>query len=164
MTSIPQGPAAPEANPAEQPSRVHLKPATPTQGDQGHVDGAWWPRSRDLAAELPALFAALATRLGVIERIAYHLGEWQPAVRRLATGATRVKLGGFHYQAANTIDVIGSGNRRITLLVVPPETSDATANKIALAAADGRNIERVDSLLARVAGRNGMPRPRPAPE
>ncbi|HEY7592206.1 MAG TPA: DUF5994 family protein [Actinophytocola sp.] len=161
MTSVPQGSAPPEADPAEQPSRVHLKPATPTPGDQGHVDGAWWPRPRDLAAELPALFAALATRLGTIERMAYNLGERQPAPRRLATGTTRVTPGGFRYQAANTVDVIGSGSRRVTLLVEPPETSDATASNIALAAADARNIERVDSLLARVAGRNGMPRPRP---
>lgn len=164
MTSVPHGPAAPDADPAEQPSRVHLKPATPTPGDLGYVDGAWWPRSRDLAAELPALFTVLATRLGAIERMAYNLGEWQPTDSWLATTATRVKLGGFRNQGANTIDILGSGNRRITLLVVPPETSAANANKIALAAADGHNVDRVDTLLGRVAGRNGMPRPRPAPE
>jgi hypothetical protein len=163
MTSVPHDPAvASDADSAEQPSRVHLKPAPPNPGDPGYVDGAWWPRSRDLAAELPALFAALAARLGAIERMAYNLDEWQPAVRRLAAGDTRVRLGGFHHQGANTIDVVGTRGSRVTLLVVPPDTSDATARKIALAAADGHNVESVDTLLARVAGRNGMPRPRPA--
>ena len=33
-----------------------------------------------------------------------------------------------------------------------------------LAAADEHNVDGVDTLLARVAGRNGTPRPRPAPE
>jgi hypothetical protein len=166
MTSVPHNPAvASDADSAEQPSRVSLKPAPPTPGDDpGHVDGAWWPRSRDLAAELPALFAALTTRLGTIERMAYNLDEWRPAVRHLETGASRVKLGGFHYQGANTIDVLGTHGSRVTLLVVPPDTSDATAKKIALAAADERNVEHVDTLLARVGGRNGMPRPRPAQE
>jgi hypothetical protein len=32
--------------------RLKLKPKAPTTG---YVDGAWWPRSRDLSAELPAL-------------------------------------------------------------------------------------------------------------
>jgi hypothetical protein len=165
MTSVPRDPAIiSEADPAEQPSRVYLKPAEPTTGDPGHVDGAWWPRSRDLAAELPALFAALATRLGVIERIAYKLDEWRPAARRLDTGGMRVKLGGFHYQRANTVDVTGSRGPRFTLLVVPPQTPAANARKISSAAADEGNVEQVDNLLARVAGRNGMPRPRPAPE
>jgi uncharacterized protein DUF5994 len=161
MTSVPSHPADPEADSAELPSRVHLKPATPDPGDPGYVDGAWWPRSRDLTAELPALFAALAARLGVIERMAYHLGEWQSAIRLLQTGTTRVKLGGFRFQGANTVDIVGSGSHRITLLVVPPETAPENAEKIALAAADGHNLDTVDHLLARVAGRNGMPRPRP---
>lgn len=165
MTSVPHDPAVtPDAEPAEQSSRVQMKPAAPTAGDPGYVDGAWWPRSRDLRVELPALFAALAARLGVVERMAYNLGEWHPADRRLETGGVRVKLGGFHSQGANTIDVTGRDGRRITLLVVPPDTPAATARKISLAAADERNVERADTLLARVAGRNGMPRPRPAPE
>lgn len=163
MTSVPHDPAVtPEADSAEQPSRVQLKPAEPTTVDAGHVDGAWWPRSRDLATELPALFAALATRLGAVERMAYNLDEWQPANRRLDTGNTRVRLGGFHSQGANTVEVAGADGLRVTLLVVPPETSAASARKISLAAADDHNVERVDTLLARVAGRNGMPRPRPA--
>jgi hypothetical protein len=164
MTSVPQDPAAaPDAVLAEQPSRVHLKPSAPIARDSGYVDGAWWPRSRDLTAELPALFTALATQLGAITRIAYNLDEWQPANRRFETGGTRVKLGGFHSQSADTIDVTSSGGRRVTLLVVPPETPADDAQKISLAAAEGGNVERADTLLARVAGRNGMPRPRPAP-
>lgn len=163
MTSVPRDPAtSSEATAAEQSSRVQLKPAEPTTEVSGHVDGAWWPRSRDLAAELPALFAALAARLGVIERMAYNLNEWLPAGRRLQAGTSRVSLGGFRYQGANTIDVVGTRRRRVTLLVVPPDTSAETARAIASAAADQHNVEPVDSLLARVAGRNGIPRPRPA--
>ena len=37
------------------------------------VDGAWWPRSTDLAAELPGLVAALDERGVRISRIAYAL-------------------------------------------------------------------------------------------
>lgn len=163
MTSVPHDPAITEADSAAQSSRVHLKPAAPITANPGYVDGAWWPRSRELSTELPALFAALATRLGVIARMDYNLDEWPPTARRLVSGGASVKLGGFHYQGANTIDLTGAGGRRVTLLVVPPDTSAATARKIAAAAADESNIERADTLLSRVAGRNGMPQPRPAP-
>jgi hypothetical protein len=46
--------------------RRRRKPKAPTTG---YVDGAWWPRSRDLAAELPVLIAVLAARLGSIVRV-----------------------------------------------------------------------------------------------
>ena len=45
--------------------RLRLKPKAPTTG---WVDGGWWPRSRDLAAELPGLLSVLAVRMGRIER------------------------------------------------------------------------------------------------
>ncbi|MFD7400682.1 DUF5994 family protein, partial [Streptomyces virginiae] len=38
------------------PARLSLTPKTALAGQ---LDGAWWPRSRDLEAELPALAAAL---------------------------------------------------------------------------------------------------------
>ncbi|WP_410639151.1 DUF5994 family protein [Amycolatopsis sp. lyj-346] len=41
--------------------RLRLKPKAPTTG---YVDGAWWPTSRDLTAELPPILAVLAVRLG----------------------------------------------------------------------------------------------------
>jgi Family of unknown function (DUF5994) len=37
-------------------ARIRLKPRS---DHRGMVDGAWWPRSRDLARELPPLIAAL---------------------------------------------------------------------------------------------------------
>ena len=49
------------ARPIEDPRvRLRLKPKAPTTG---WVDGGWWPRSRDLAAELPGLLSVLAVRL-----------------------------------------------------------------------------------------------------
>ncbi|MET7995833.1 DUF5994 family protein [Amycolatopsis sp. NPDC005232] len=48
---------------------MRLKPAGPTTG---HVDGEWWPRSRDLTCELPALLTAAVARLGRIGEVAYH--------------------------------------------------------------------------------------------
>jgi Family of unknown function (DUF5994) len=66
-----------------EPLRLKLKPKTAIA--VGQVDGAWWPRSRDLALELRALLAVLAVRLGRIERVTYHLGDWDPSARKIVS-------------------------------------------------------------------------------
>ena len=53
--------------------RLKLKPKAP---HSGHVDGAWWPHSTDLTAELPDLLSVLSVRLGPIGRAIYNVSEW----------------------------------------------------------------------------------------
>jgi hypothetical protein len=120
------------ASPATEP-RLRLKPAGPTTG---HVDGAWWPRTRDLSAELPSLLAAVATRLGRIDRVTHHLGEWPAPHRRLFLDDGVVRLEGFRSQQAGTLTVIGWERLRLTLLVIPPETGPDDAQRALTAAAD----------------------------
>ena len=124
--------------------RLRLKPAAPASG---HVDGSWWPRSRDLAAELPTLLAAVSDRLGSTERVSYHLGDWDPVGRSVDVGGPfAVRLSGFRSQAPDTIDVLGP-QKRLTLLVIPPETSRRTAGDALAAAAEPGNTDTVDALL-----------------
>jgi hypothetical protein len=124
--------------------RLRLKPATPPSG---HVDGSWWPRSRDLAAELPTLLTAVSDRLGSTERVSYHLGDWAPVGRSIDVGGGfAVRLSGFHFQQRDTIDVLGP-QKPITLLVIPPETSPQTADDALAAAAQPGNTDTVDALL-----------------
>jgi hypothetical protein len=124
--------------------RLRLKPAAPSSG---HVDGSWWPRSRDLAAELPTLLAAVAARVGSTERVSYHLGDWGPVGRSVdLDGGFAVRLSGFRFQHPDTIDVLGP-QRRITLLVIPPETSPLTADAALAAGAHPDNTDTVDALL-----------------
>ncbi|HEY0452486.1 DUF5994 family protein [Actinophytocola sp.] len=59
-----------------------MKPAAPTTGTPGFVDGAWWPRSRDVSAELPTLLPALAVRLGQPQRMADDDGTTTVLARR----------------------------------------------------------------------------------
>jgi hypothetical protein len=126
--------------------RLRLKPAAP---DSGHVDGGWWPRSRDLTAELPSLLAAVTARVGSTERVSYHLGDWDPPGRRIDVGGSfAVRLSGFRFQQPDTIDMLGP-QKRITLLVIPPETSPQTADEALAAAAHPGNTDSVDTLLNR---------------
>ena len=134
-----------QSGPHTSPARLWLKPQAPTTG---YVDGAWWPRSRDLAAELPALFAELAPRLAQVERVGYNLTAWPPARRRVVLDGRVVRLEGFHTQHADTVMVIG-GRHRLALLVVPPETEPVLAQQILMSAAHADNIDDIETLLTR---------------
>jgi Family of unknown function (DUF5994) len=125
------------------PLRLRLKPKGPTTG---YVDGAWWPWSPDLTAELPALLAVLAVRLGSIERVSYHLPDWSPTVRRLCLTGSVVRLGGYRFQHAHTVDVLGA-LLRLTLLVVPPEASPDAAHRALMAAGHRGNVDSIEELL-----------------
>jgi hypothetical protein len=125
--------------------RLRLKPKAPITG---YVDGAWWPRSRDLSAELPALLAVSGVRLGRIERVTYNLTWWQPAARRLTIDGRTIRLEGFRSQHLDTVTVIGQGGHRMTLLVVPPATNPAAAHHVLMAASHRHNLDSIETLLA----------------
>lgn len=124
--------------------RLRLKPHGPTTGV---VDGAWWPHSRDLAAELPALLALLTVRMGRIERVSYNLATWPPTVRQIRVGGVVVRLAGYRAQHPDTVDVL-SARQLTTLLVVSPETSPETAHRILMTAARRGNTAPIAELLA----------------
>jgi Family of unknown function (DUF5994) len=129
----------------EHTPRLRLKPKAP---HSGYVDGAWWPRSDDLATELPDLLAVLSVRLGRIDRVMYNLNEWAKAPRRFATGGRRVRLDGYQRQPTNTVEVLGLNRNRIALMVVPPNADPDQAHATLMAAATPSNDSTVDSLLA----------------
>ena len=124
--------------------RLSLKPEAPTTG---FVDGAWWPASRDLAAELPALAAAVTSRLGPVEAVSYNIDAWDATPRRVAVGGAVVRMAGYHTQARDTVDVRGA-RHLLTLLVVPPDTEPRTAAAALAAAGRAGNTDGLDALLA----------------
>lgn len=145
MTSASTTRSAPQSAPSDNPHvRLRLKPRGPVTG---FVDGGWWPRSRDLPAELPALLAVLAVRLGPVESVSYNLDAWGPTPRKITVDGRLVRLAGYRSQHPATIDVLSAGHR-VTLLVVPPEaTPQAAAHGTLMAAGRRANADRVDALL-----------------
>jgi Family of unknown function (DUF5994) len=117
----------------------------------GFVDGAWWPASRDLAAELPGLVAALDGRLDAVERVSFRLDDWDAVPRRVRIGDRVVRMGGFHSQPAATVLVTGGTYRTITLLVVPPGTDADTARAILATASSAGNTDDIATLLSAAA-------------
>ena len=128
----------------EHTPRLRLKPKAP---QSGYVDGAWWPHSDDLAAELPDLLAVLSVRLGPVGRVIFKIDEWSTPSTKFWTGGRRVRLDGYRLQPANTVEVLGVNRSRIVLLVVPADTDPDKAHATLMAAAAPKNDATVDNLL-----------------
>ncbi|HZZ49623.1 MAG TPA: DUF5994 family protein [Pseudonocardia sp.] len=132
-----------------QPGSGQLRLALKSEiSSRGYVDGGWWPRSRDLQAELPDLLAALRDRLGPIESVTYHLGEWSGPPLRMADHGDSFRISGYRLQPLGSIDVIAR-KQRATLLVVDPDAPAQLAKDALAAAADETNAETVPALLTR---------------
>jgi hypothetical protein len=132
-------------NGPENTPRLRLKPKAPTTG---HVDGAWWPHSDDLARELPDLLAVLSVRLGGVDRVLYKLTEWETPPKRISVGGRPVRLDGYRRQPTSTLEVLGTGDARVLLLVIPPHTDPDIAHETMMTAAAPSNASSVDGLLA----------------
>jgi len=129
------------------PVRLRLKPAS---RHPGMVNGAWWPRSRDLARELPPLIEALDLAWGRIYHVTVQVHMWPGIPKRVQTGEHIVRVGWYdEEQDRHDICLISmSGRDRRDLLVVPPELDREAAERLMAAAASPGNLQTTDALLA----------------
>jgi hypothetical protein len=107
--------------------------------DGQSFEAVWWPRSRDTATELRALLPAVDGHLGrTVSRVSINLDIWpgsQP--RRLVLDGHTVQLGWFGMLDRDTITVGRALGDRVTLLVIPPDTSaEAAGHTIARVTGD----------------------------
>ncbi|HTY34881.1 DUF5994 family protein [Mycobacterium sp.] len=117
----------------ERVSRLQLKPF---RRAAEHIDGAWWPRSRHLAEELPDLVASVSDRLGQVVMIGYRRNGWDETPPLVEIAGHTVELLGFTSDEPASVIVIGADGRHLTLHVIPPDTSERDARQ-ALAEASG---------------------------
>jgi hypothetical protein len=121
------------------------------------LDGGWWPRSADPAAELPRLIAAIEDRCGRVTRLMLGPAGWDSQPRRLGAAARVVKVGWFSGQPACLLTVFYGSSGRVDLLVVPPGTAEADALAAMDLAAQAANLIHAPDLLAAVAGHPAQP-------
>lgn len=132
------------------PLRLALDASPPP----GSPEGAWWPWSRDLAAEAADLVDHFPTSVGRINRLLYSRPDWDvtgSAIRRVAASRGPVKIGSFPSDDTHLMVLTLASGRRMKLLVVP---SDAVrregerlldaAGRIDMTPGDGVDWDRWD--------------------
>ena len=123
--------------------RLRLKPAGRTRG---FVQGAWWPRSDQLLTELPPLLAALAPRVGSVDRVIYDETSWAPQSLLIEFMGRGIVLEGSSTASTNTLSVIGDGGK-VVLLVVPAYTNPTRAYTTVMTASRADDVSTPDELM-----------------
>ncbi|MFD3941388.1 DUF5994 family protein [Streptomyces sp. NPDC058579] len=108
---------------------------TPETSRTGLLDGAWWPRSRDLLVELPLLVDALERRWGRITRVIVNPTRWPVVPHKVRVAGHTVHVGWFTEQDPDKMILLSYTVRRCDLLVIPPETELTAAARLMTAAA-----------------------------
>ncbi|WP_237532579.1 DUF5994 family protein [Streptomyces sp. SID8352] len=148
-------PTLPHAEPVAAPAaRLALK----TDGtSRGLLDGSWWPWSRDLQSELPALTDVLDPLWGRITRIAVNPEHWPVIPRKIPVSGHIVKVGWFTPEIDPHKLLLSYGTDRFDLLVVPPETGAESAARLMAAASEYEGPHLTASaLIAAEEARQGV--------
>ncbi|MED7948266.1 DUF5994 family protein [Streptomyces sp. BE20] len=103
------------------PGTVLLRLET-TRSREGALDGAWWPRSRDIGAELPGLVAALTEHLGPVASVGLDTDAWDDVPARLVVDGRSVHIDR-HPVGDDTVIITRGDRDHFSLLVVPPQAS-----------------------------------------
>jgi hypothetical protein len=109
---------------ARSAQRLYLEP---TGAHQGMLDGAWWPRSRNPAVELPGLIMMIDGIRGRVLRLVLSATGWDERPRRLKVAGRTVILDYFGTQPASLLTAICVLSRA-DLLVIPPSTGRESAH------------------------------------
>jgi hypothetical protein len=125
--------------------RLSLDPAL--AGRRG-INGAWWPYSRDAAAELPAMLGELSTRAGRVSRVAVQVDAFSNIPHRLIADGHTIRVAWFRSMNTDTINMTMAFRDNLTLLVVPPQASPAHAAEALRMASAAHPTGRPQEILA----------------
>ncbi|MEU2334748.1 DUF5994 family protein [Streptomyces sp. NPDC006654] len=155
-------PAVEDRTPSSSPLRLVLAPLGTAPA---LIDGAWWPRSRSLTAELPALIEVLDPLWGRITRVTVNPTFWPVIPRKVPVQGHVVHVGWFEAeQDPHKLLLLSYTVGRWDLLVIPPETEPAIAARLMAAAIDPSRsltatglIHEAEAFVAAVAAAGGSP-------
>ncbi|BBJ42209.1 hypothetical protein SSPO_049270 [Streptomyces antimycoticus] len=148
------------------PDAIHraVKPGTAllrlvtTHTREGNLDGAWWPRSRDIGAELPALVTALTEYLGPVVRVGLDSDAWEELPTRLIIDDRIVHIDSFPVGDDTILISRGDGDL-FSLLVVPPHAPPDAARAAMARAVRADNLAPAEQILIDTGTGTGRARP-----
>ncbi|MFC5800954.1 DUF5994 family protein [Streptomyces formicae] len=150
-------PDTPDDTPRLLPDAIHqaVRPGTAllrletTHAREGILDGAWWPRSRDIGAELPSLVTALTEYLGPVTRIGLDASAWEELPTRLTVDDRIVHIDSFPV-GDGTVLITRGDRDYFSLLVVPPDTTPDAARAAMARAVRADNVAEAEQILIEI--------------
>ncbi|XRQ06605.1 DUF5994 family protein [Actinomadura welshii] len=122
-------PDAPPELPTSLPPRLRLAPGG---AGRGVLDGGWWPRTRDAAAELTGLLTALTGPDGVpATRVTVDFDDWDDVPLRITVRGREVRVGWLAH--LDHVAAVTCGQADPVLLLVVPSAAAPSSAEAALA-------------------------------
>jgi len=148
LLSPPDTESRDESPASRETARISFRQPVATSG---FIDAAWWPRSLDLAAELPPILEVLWTAAREITRITFNISAWEPAPRRMHIDGRVVRLGGFNTSDPLTVRMSDASRvERIDILVIAPSTDPLLAERELALASQADSRYRAQEIVSRV--------------
>ena len=143
------GTTMPQAGPG---LRLRLRP---DHSGPALLDGGWWPRSADPAAELPGLILALDEWHGRVTKIMLGDAGWDASWPRRVkvagpAGSRVVRLGWFTTMPAGLLTAISATGQRTDLVTVPQQAGERDAAVAMEQAARVGNRDHAPVILAAI--------------
>jgi uncharacterized protein DUF5994 len=133
------------------PLRLRLvEPSSP-----GRIDGAWWPRSRDLRTEAADLVDNFPVGTGRINRLLFSRPDWDDAVvggrglHRIDARRGPVKVGSFPSDDTHLMILTMASGQRLRLVVIPSDTDAVEGERRLRAAIPTETAQSSDDGWAR---------------
>ncbi|MGW1745142.1 DUF5994 family protein [Streptomyces sp. NPDC002092] len=117
-----------------------------TQSREGVLDGAWWPRSRDIGAELPELLSALTGHLGPVTRVGLDTAAWAGLPTRIVVDDRVVHIDSFPV-GDDTVLITRGEQDLFSLLMVPPDATPEAARAAMAQAVRADNLSQAEQIL-----------------
>jgi hypothetical protein len=113
-----------------------------------HLHGAWWPYTTDIEHELAPMLAAVASRFRAVAGVMLNRDEWPTAALNwLPVRAGRLKISWYGLPESHLVVLYCSEQRRIALLLLPPDTPEEIAVTATLmASAPGNGLTTNETL------------------
>lgn len=126
--------ASPASGPDLPARRTSLRIRLRDSATAGHLDGVWWPQSRDLQVEGADLVDHFPRLAGHVSRLLFSRPGWDdPVVNgrsvRIQASRGQVKVGSFPHDDTQLMVVILSTGQRLYLRVIPTATEPAEADR-----------------------------------
>jgi Family of unknown function (DUF5994) len=121
-----------------------------TRSREGILDGAWWPRSRDIGVQLPGLVSSLTKHLGPIARVGLDADAWDDVPGRMIIDGRVVHID-WYPVGDDTVLITRGDQDHFVLLVVPPDTTPSAAHEAMSRAVQAGNITAAQQILIETA-------------
>jgi len=129
------------------PLRLRMR----TEPGSAHLDGGWWPQTRDLGVELRDLVDNFPKERTRIMRAVYSPPDWDVSGRRVEVERGFIRVESFPRDDTHVILLSTAARTVLRVLVIPPGASPREGARALDAAADSRNDQSAQVLLGSAA-------------